>query len=163
MNSTFQNAAQVLSIGIFFTLMIVGLSSTLSTSLLHGLVAQGVPVADAERVAHLPPISTLFAAFLGYSPMEHLLGPTVIAHLAPAKVHYLLSRSYFPHLISSAFLRGLRTAFDFAVIAMLIAAGASWLRGGKYIYTEPERHHPTTPGSANDADGHRPAPAEVFH
>jgi MFS family permease len=137
MNSTFQNSAQVLSIGIFFTLMIVGLSASLSTNLFHGLVSQGVPVADANRVAHLPPVSTLFAAFLGYSPMQHLLGPTVIAHLPRANAAHLLARSYFPHLISSAFAKGLHTAFDFSVIAMLVAAGASWLRGGKYVYRDP--------------------------
>ncbi|MGI0151722.1 MAG: MFS transporter, partial [Thermoplasmata archaeon] len=136
MNSTFQNSAQVLSIGIFFTLMIVGLSSTLSTNLYHGLIAQGVPATDATRVAHLPPVSTLFAAFLGYSPMQHLLGPGVIAHLPKANAATLLSRTYFPHLISGAFSRGLHAAFDFAVIACLVAAGASWMRGGKYIYRE---------------------------
>ncbi len=138
MNTTFQNAAQVLSIGIFFTLMIVGLSSTLSTNLLHGLVSQHVPLSDATRVAHLPPVSTLFAAFLGYSPMQHLLGPVVLAHLPRANATHLLARSYFPHLISGAFSRGLRTAFDFAVIASLVAAAASWMRGGKYIYAEPD-------------------------
>jgi MFS family permease len=145
MNATFTNSAQVLSIGIFFTLMIIGLSSTLSTNLLHGLVAQGVPVADATRVAHLPPVSTLFAAFLGYSPMEHLLGPAVLNHLPAAKAHLLTSRSYFPSLISGAFSNGLHTAFDFSVIACLVAAGTSWLRGGKYVYKEPEpEHHPVT-------------------
>jgi hypothetical protein len=36
MNSTFQNSGQVLSIGIFFTLMIIGLSSTLPASVFTG-------------------------------------------------------------------------------------------------------------------------------
>jgi MFS family permease len=137
MNNTFQNAAQVLSIGIFFTLMIVGLSGTLSTSLFHGLVHQGVSVADATRVAHLPPIATLFAAFLGYSPIAHLLGAPVLQHLPAAKAAVLTSRSYFPKLISGAFENGLHAAFDFSVLACLVAAGASWLRGGKYVYQEP--------------------------
>ncbi len=139
MNSTFQNSSQVLSIGIFFTLMILGLSSTLSTTLFHGLVSQGVPVADATRVAHLPPVSTLFAAFLGYSPMQHLLGPQVLAKLPHAAAAHLLARSYFPHLISGAFARGLHAAFDFSIIASLVAAWTSWLRGGKYVYSEPDR------------------------
>ena len=68
MNTTFQNSAQVLSIGIFFTLMIVGLSASLPASLYHGLVAHGVPAAAATQVSHLPPVSTLFAAFLGLQP-----------------------------------------------------------------------------------------------
>ena len=136
MNATFQNSAQVLSIGIFFTLMILGLSSTLSSSLYHGLVAEGVPTAAADRVAHLPPVSTLFAAFLGYSPMQHLLGPAVLAHLPANKVAVLTGREYFPKLISGAFVNGVHAAFDFSVVACLVAAAASWLRGGKYVYRD---------------------------
>ena len=76
MNATFQNSAMVLSIGIFFSLMILGLSATLPGALDHGLIAQGVPAADAPRNRHLPPVGVLFASFLGYNPMQHLLGPT---------------------------------------------------------------------------------------
>ena len=68
MNSTFQNSAQVLSIGIFFTLMIVGLSATLPRPCPTAWSAEGVPAAEAARVAGLPPVSTLFAAFLGLQP-----------------------------------------------------------------------------------------------
>jgi MFS family permease len=134
MNSTFQNAAQVLSIGIFFTLMIVGLSSTLPTTLYHGLVAHGVPASVATRAAHLPPVSTLFAAFLGYSPVQHLVGPAVLAHLPANQVAALTGRSFFPALISAPFANGLHAAFDFSIGACLVAAGMSWLRGGKYHY-----------------------------
>jgi hypothetical protein len=136
MNSTFQNSAQVLSIGIFFTLMIVGLAGSLPASLYHGLVANGVPPSAAEGVAHLPPVSVLFAAFLGYNPMQHLLGSTVLSHLPPASVATIIGRRFFPSLITSPFKDGLREAFLFATIACLVAAGASWLRGGKYVYSE---------------------------
>jgi MFS family permease len=136
MNSTFQNSAQVFSIGIFFTLMILGLSSTLPSSLLHGLVANGVSRPDATRVSMLPPVSTLFSAFLGYNPMQYLLGGPVLNHLSTAQRQLLLSRSYFPNLISAPFQNGLHTAFDFAIVGCLVAAGASWLRGGKYVYSE---------------------------
>jgi MFS family permease len=136
MNSTFQNSAQVFSIGIFFTLMILGLSSTLPSSLLHGLVANGVSRPDATRVSMLPPVSTLFSAFLGYNPMQYLLGGTVLSHLSAAHQQLLLSRSYFPKLISAPFQNGLHTAFDFAIGGCLVAAGASWLRGGRYVYSE---------------------------
>jgi MFS family permease len=134
MINTAQNSAMVLSIGVFFTLIIVGLSSSLPGALLHGLVAQGVPKAAAERIAHLPPVGSLFAAFLGYNPVKTLLGP-VLAHLPPAKVAYLTGRSFFPHLISAPFGRGLREAFDFAAGVSLVSAVASLLRGGKYIHT----------------------------
>ena len=84
MNQTFQNSAQVLSIGIFFTLMILGLSATLPHTLTHGLEAHGVPAATAIQIGHLPPVSVLFAAFLGYNPITHLVPPNVLAHLTHA-------------------------------------------------------------------------------
>jgi MFS family permease len=129
MMATFQNSAQVLSIGIFFTLMIVGLASALPSSLTHGLTAQGVSAADAHRVATLPPISTLFAAFLGYNPMEHLLGPGVLHHLSAHDAAVLTGRGFFPDLISRPFQEGLHAAFAFAIVASLVAAAASWSRG----------------------------------
>ncbi|HEY6624037.1 MAG TPA: MFS transporter [Acidimicrobiales bacterium] len=137
MNSTFQNSAQVLSIGIFFTLMIIGLASTLPAALSSGLIAHGVPAAAAERASHLPPVSTLFAAFLGYSPIQHLVGPHVLAHVTAAQRATLTGRTFFPNLIAAPFSDGLHAAFDFAIGACLVAAGASALRGGKYVYTEP--------------------------
>jgi MFS family permease len=142
MNSTFQNSAQVLSIGIFFTLMIVGLAGTLPAALYHGLVSNGVPATAALRVSHLPPVSVLFAAFLGYSPMQHLLGSSVLSHLPPSSAATITGRKFFPSLITSPFRNGLREAFLFATIACLVAAGASWLRGGKYVYSEPKTEDP---------------------
>jgi MFS family permease len=151
MVSTSQNAAMVLSIGIFFTLIIVGLSSHLPHALYAGLTAQGVPKTDAARLAGLPPTSTVFGAFLGYNPIKSLLGPTgVLSHLPHTKAAYLTGRSFFPDLISPPFASGLHEAFDFAIIAVLIAAAASWLRGKKYYY-EPE---PATP--ANNPAGVAP-------
>ena len=129
MNATFQNSAQVLSIGIFFTLMILGLSSTLSVDLTHGLVAHGVTPALANKVGRLPPVSVLFAAFLGYNPIQSLIGGHVLSTLSPANQAALTGHSYFPKLISSAFHSGLTEAFLFSIVACLIAAGASWSRG----------------------------------
>ncbi|HEX3329044.1 MAG TPA: MFS transporter [Gaiellales bacterium] len=143
MATTFQNSALVLSIGIFFSLMILGLASTLPATLDHGLVAQGVPKADAARVSQLPPVGLLFASFLGYNPMQQLLGP-VLPHLSHAQATYLTGRTYFPQLMSKPFSDGLHEAFDFAIAACLIAAAASWLRGGKYVHgAEDERAVPS--------------------
>src|SRR5580692_8329084 len=136
MAATFNSSAQVLSIGIFFTLMILGLSATLPSTLLHGLVAQGVPAGTASRVSHLPPVGSLFAAFLGYNPMATLLGPTALHHMTVAQASTITGRSFFPHLISAPFGKGLEKAFDFAAIVCLLGAVASLLRGGKYHYTE---------------------------
>ncbi len=133
MATTFQNSALVLSIGIFFSLMILGLASTLPGTLDHGLVAQGVPRADAARISHLPPVGLLFASFLGYNPMQQLLGP-VLPHISHAHAAYLTGRTFFPQLMSKPFQNGLHEAFDFAIAACLVAAAASWLRGGKYVH-----------------------------
>jgi MFS family permease len=136
MNTTFQNSAQVLSIGIFFTLMIVGITASLPEHLIHGLTAHGVPTEVADRVAHLSPVSTLFAAFLGYNPVQHLVGPHVLSQLTPAQQATLTGRGFFPQLISGPFRAGLHAALDFAIVASLAAAWASWRRGGRYVYTE---------------------------
>jgi MFS family permease len=133
MSATFQNSAMVLSIGIFFTLIILGLASSLPATLLHGLVAQGVPHADAARVAALPPVSIMFAALLGYNPVQTLLG-NVVTKLPAKNAAYLTGHTFFPSLISAPFSHGLAIAFYFAITACLIAAVASLLRGGKYVH-----------------------------
>jgi MFS family permease len=130
MNQTFQNSAQVLSIGIFFTLMILGLSTTLPHTMFAGLSAHGVSAADAHRVAALPAVSILFAAFLGYNPVQHLLGTRVLASLSAHNRAVLTGRSFFPHLISAPFRSGLHEAFIFAIVACVIAAASSLMRGG---------------------------------
>jgi MFS family permease len=157
MNTTFQNSAQVLSIGIFFSLMIAGLSATLSVNLLHGLLAHGVPADLAEKAAHLPAVSTLFAAFLGYDPVAHLIGASHLAQLSAAQRAALTGRGFFPGLISGPFRAGLDAAFDFAIVASLAAAGASWMRGGK-------EDDPVALADRSDASGRvgpEPALAEV--
>jgi MFS family permease len=129
MNQTFQNSAQVLSIGIFFTLMIVGLAASLPTSLAAGLQLHGVPAASAQRAAHVPPVSVLFAAFLGYDPVRELLGPGVVGRLSPANAAAVDNRDFFPNLIAGPFREGLHKAFAFAILACLLAALMSWSRG----------------------------------
>ena len=136
MAATFQNSAMVLSIGVFFTLVIIGLSASLPGHLDSGLIAQGVPAGTAARVSHLPAVGSLFAAFLGDNPMANLLGPA-LHHLPAARVGYLTGRAFFPHLIAPPFMNGLHAAFDFAILACLLAALASWLRGAKYVHQEP--------------------------
>jgi MFS family permease len=132
MSATFRNTGMVLSIGVFFSLMVLGLAGALPHSLYTGLTANGVPATDATRLSHLPPVGTLFAAFLGYNPIKTLLGPQVLAGLPPARVAYLTGRSFFPGLISHAFMTGLRITFMTSVVLFLVAALASWMRGGTY-------------------------------
>ncbi|HZV74498.1 MAG TPA: MFS transporter [Conexibacter sp.] len=131
MNQTFQNSAQVLSIGVFFTLLIVGLSATLPHTLSAGLQAHGVPPGTAHGVASLPPVSILFAAFLGYNPVQHFVGPHVLAALPAHDQGVLTGHAFFPTLISAPFRDGLHAAFLFAIVACLVAAAASLMRGGR--------------------------------
>ena len=132
MNQTFQNSAQVMSIGIFFTLIIAGLATTLPGAITHGLTAQGVASPIAQHVAALPPVSFLFAAFLGYNPIQHLLGPAALGSLSAHSQATLTGPTFFPHLISAPFQTGLHEAFTFAIAACLVAAAASLMRGGRY-------------------------------
>jgi MFS family permease len=129
MNQTFQNSAQVLSLGVFFTLMIVGLAASLPHAMSSGLQAHGLSAATADRVAGLPPVSILFAAFLGYNPIEHLVGTHALSALGSSDHATLTGSSFFPQLISGPFQTGLHAAFTFAIVACLIAAAASSLRG----------------------------------
>ncbi len=139
MNQTFQNSAQVVSIGLFFTLMVVGLSSTLPAAMAGGLEAHGVAASVAHHAANLPPVSILFAAFLGYNPIQHLVGAHALQALPAAQHALLTGRSFFPELIMGPFRHGLHAAFVFAIIACLLAAPASLLRGGRYYSAERER------------------------
>jgi MFS family permease len=144
MNQTFQNSAQVLSVGIFFTLLIIGLASSLPAAAQTGLQAHGLSAEVAGRVAHAPPISILFAAFLGYNPIQQLVGPHALSGLSAHAQAVLTGHAFFPHLISGPFRDGLHAAFVFAIVACLIAAGASMLRGGRYQHVdEPGSEKPT--------------------
>ena len=110
----------------------------------------------ATRAAHLPPVSTLFAAFLGYNPIQHLVGTATLSHLTAAQQAALAGHAYFPMLISSAFRAGLHAAMDFAIIASLAAAWASWVRGKRYVHAES-----TAEADATDRPAATPAPVPV--
>ncbi len=145
MRATFQNAGMPISIAIFFSLMIIGLTSEVPHAMLTGLTANGVPHATATRLAALPPVGYLFAAFLGLNPLGSLLGPKLLASLTYAQQARLTGRSFFPSLISDPFKHGLTIVLVFSITMCLLAALASWLRGGKYIHHEAD---PTEPNAA---------------
>jgi MFS family permease len=136
MLNTFQNSATVLSMGLFFTIVTLGLASRLPTHLYRGLVAAGVSPSAAHVVANEPPIGSLFSAFLGYNPIQELLGPTgALQHLPPREVAYITGRSFFPKLIEQPFASGMHLAFSFAAGATAIAVVASAARGRRYLHT----------------------------
>ncbi|MCX4744434.1 MFS transporter [Kitasatospora sp. NBC_01287] len=148
MRATFQNAGMVLSIGVFFSLMVAGLAGSLPHTLDAGLTAQGVPPADAHAIAALPPVGTLFAAFLGYNPVQQLLGPHVLSQLPAANAQTLTGRQFFPHLISGPFHDGLVVVFSLAIAMSLVAAAASLPRGRRRAGTPGT---PGTPGGTSNA------------
>lgn len=136
MRASFYNVGFPISIGVFFSLMIVGLNTRVPQALYNGLIQNGVSATVATELSKLPPVSYLFAALLGYNPLGTLLGPTVLNSLPPDAAATLTSRSYFPQLIAASFHQGLIVVFTFSVVICLIAAAASWQRGRKFIYTE---------------------------
>jgi len=137
MLATFMNSGFVLSIGIFFSLMIAGLASTLPSTLTKGLTSQGVPFALAHQVGQTPPVASLFAAFLGYNPVHELLAPTgILAHLPAHNVATLTGKEFFPQLITGPFHHGLEIVFSMAIALLVIAAGVSLLRGKRYVHEE---------------------------
>jgi hypothetical protein len=125
MRGTFFNSGSALSIGIFFSLMIIGLAAKLPQTLSTGLTNQGVPADVAARIAAEPPVGSLFAAFLGFNPLQELLGPQVLGALPAANRAALTGKQFFPNLISGPFHSGLVVVFVAAAAMSVISAVAS--------------------------------------
>jgi len=137
MTGTFQNAGNSLSIGVFFSLMIAGLATTLPTALRAGLGAHHVPAAAVTAAANIPPVGNLFAAFLGYNPIQSLLTSLHVTSQIPAHdLAVLTGKSFFPQLISDPFHSGLIIVFVTAAILSVIGALASLFMGGKYVHAD---------------------------
>ncbi len=143
MRATFMNAGQMLSMGVFFTIVISVLTTKLPSSLYRGLVKVHFPTAIATHISHLPPISALFAALLGYNPMKRILGTKGLALLPPASRTVVVGRTFFPDLIAKPFMHALAVVFLFAMIMSLVAALASLLRGPHFIYQEESANPPS--------------------
>jgi MFS family permease len=130
--ATFFNAGSSLSIGIFFSLMIIGLANTLPSALSGGLQAQGVSPQVAHEVANTPPVGSLFAAFLGYNPIAELLAPSHTLQQPGVNANVLTGKEFFPQLISGPFHAGLVVVFVAAAIMMLLGMVASLFNPGRY-------------------------------
>jgi type IV secretory pathway VirB2 component (pilin) len=161
MRSTFQNSGTALSIGVFFSLMIIGLAHSLPATLTSGLQRQGVPHAVAHHIGTLPPVSSLFAAVLGVNPVQHLLSAAhALSSLPPASQRVLTGREFFPALISGPFQHGLAVVFAVAAGLSAVAAVASLLRGGRYVHPETAAEAPAGHPGAGPA-AVLPGPAAV--
>jgi MFS family permease len=135
--ATFQNGGMVLSIGVFFSLLVAGLSSSLPGALHTGLAAQGVPATAVSAVAAVPPVSLMFAAFLGSNPISQLLNAAGVLHTLPATtVTNLTSKTFLPHLLTGPFHDGLTVVFLLAAVLAFAGAVVSLFRGGIYIHDD---------------------------
>jgi MFS family permease len=184
MRVTFAQSGMPLSMGLFFTLLVIGLNSRVPAAMYKGLLAHGVPAANAAQLSHVPPLGYIFAAFLGLNPLKSLLGPAVLNHLAPGQAAAITGRAFFPHLIGPPFKDALMLILGFAVVMSVIAAIASALRGEKFIHVDEESiaqraglHHahrvrtrhggdggavPDLLDGAAERDGATPAPDELL-
>jgi EmrB/QacA subfamily drug resistance transporter len=149
MRATAQTLGMPLSIGIFFSLMVVGLTANVPAAMSAGLTAQHVPVNVATQLSHMPPTGYLFAAFLGSNPLKALLGPHVLGALSATDVNTLVSKEFFPSLIARPFKDGIVDVLIFAAAMCLVAALASWLRGGKFVHEEARAVHGDEPKRAH--------------
>ena len=133
MRATTINSGMVLSIGIFFSLMIAGLAGSLPPAMEASLVAQHVPADVARAAAHAPPVASLFAAFLGYNPMGELIPATALGALPADVAANITGKQFFPLLMAVPFMAGLKLAFSFAAVLNLLAALCSWLAKERYV------------------------------
>ena len=131
--AAFMNTGMVLSIGIFFSLMIVGLTSTLPKAMFKGLTSHGVSLAQAHTVANLPAVGSLFSSFLGFNPLKSLLGSRALTHVSNAQWLKLTGKKFFPDLIQSPFHHGLIIVFVVAILLSVVGALFSALRGERFI------------------------------
>ena len=139
MRATFQNSATLVSIGLFFSIVTLGLAAALPSTLSTGLIANGVSRQAATTIAHLPPTAALFGAFLGYNPIGELLSPSVLHAISPAHQAILLGKTFFPNLIATPFMESLHAVFYISAALCLIGAAASLLRGKRVVYGQ-EKH-----------------------
>lgn len=138
--AAFMNSGMVLSIGIFFSLMIVGLTNTLPKALFDGLSAHGVAAGQAHQIANIPAVGSLFSSFLGYNPLQSLLGSQAATHVTNSQWATLTGKHFFPSLIQSPFHHGLVIVFSLAIAISLVGAFFSAFRGTRYIHKEHTMH-----------------------
>lgn len=81
---------------------------------------------------------TLFAAFLGFNPIEELLGTSGELKAPGVNADVLTGQQFFPHLISGPFHSGLVVVFVAAAIMMFLGAIAQFFAGGEYMHEAEE-------------------------
>ncbi len=134
MRAALQNISYMFSIIIFFSLLIVGLGTTLHSSMYSGLIKLGVSNSTAASASSISPTGALFAAFLGYNPLKTMIPPRIFYNLTAEQQNAIASTSFFPQLIAPAFKNGIAIVLYLAIGMSLVAAVASSLRGKRDVY-----------------------------
>ena len=136
MRATFLNGGMMMSMGIFFSIVITSLSGHLPSAMAQGLTHYRLSGALVRGISGLPPTAALFAAMLGYNPMASLIPPAALQALPASQAAQIVGREFFPNLISAPFMLALRAVFIFALVMSVIAAFASLFSGKKHIHEE---------------------------
>jgi EmrB/QacA subfamily drug resistance transporter len=141
MRATLFNSAQTISQAIFFTIIIISLSTTLPRALSLAVTNAGAPVRVAQALSSTPATAALFGAFLGYNPIKTILSTlpnSLVSNIPSAAVQQLTANTFFPNAIASPFMTALREAFVIGAIMCFVAAAFSVFRGGKYVFGQTE-------------------------
>lgn len=141
MMSTLRNTGQSASMAIFFTIVLLALTSKLPNAFNSSLAAVGAPILIPFFI-QIPPTSALFSAFLGYNPMQTILGffPSgyISSILSNSVITVLEGKTWFPNALAGAFMGSLRISFYIGSVLFAIAAILSAARGKRYVFDESE-------------------------
>jgi hypothetical protein len=151
MMSTLMNSGFVLSMGMFFTIAVVGLTHAFPSALAASLTSAGAPELIPAMSA-IPPTGALFAAFLGYNPVNTILAglsPAVIVTIAPATIATLTGVVWFPTTLAGAFMPSLALSFYIGAVLSVIAAILSAMRGSKFVHDEKDTPDNNVLGASN--------------
>ena len=138
MRTTLQNTGQTASMGIFFTIVLIGLSTRLGPSFATSLQTAGAPIL-IPVFNKIPATSALFSAFLGYNPMQVILSflpSTFSTFLSPSALATLDSKHWFPLALAPAFMSSLDDSFYIGAALFVAAALLSAFRGKRYVHSE---------------------------
>ena len=148
MRSTLMNTGTSVGTSILFTTVLLTLSGSLPGYLATAAAAAGAPQLGTSVFRQIAPTSALFAAFLGYNPMQTILNSlpaSLTSTLSAGVVATLTGKSWFPNAFAPAFMSSLRVAIYINAALAYTAALASVVRGKRYIYgLEPEKEEPQT-------------------
>lgn len=131
MMQTLNNTAMTASMAIFFTILIVGITQRFPDAMASSLASIGASQL-APVFSNIPPTGALFAAFLGYNPVDALLTalpPQMVAQIPSTTISTLNGTTWFPTTFANAFLPSLKTSFLFGALLSVVAAILSAMRG----------------------------------